>query len=59
MTVRVIDCETTGTDVAVDAVIEIASVDVLADGTITKQSTRCWSARGSPAAALSCIRQLA
>jgi exodeoxyribonuclease X len=37
MTVRVIDCETTGTDAAVDAVIEIASVDVLADGTITNK----------------------
>jgi exodeoxyribonuclease X len=37
MTVRVIDCETTGTDAAVDAVIEIASVDVLADGTITNR----------------------
>jgi exodeoxyribonuclease X len=35
MTVRVIDCETTGTDAAVDAVIEIASVDVQKDGTIT------------------------
>src|SRR5262245_41157216 len=37
MTVRVIDCETTGVDAAVDAVIEIASVDVLADGTITNK----------------------
>ena len=35
MTVRVIDCETTGTDAAVDEVIEIASVDMLADGGIT------------------------
>jgi exodeoxyribonuclease X len=35
MTVRVIDIETTGTDPAVDAVIEIASVDVQKDGTIT------------------------
>jgi exodeoxyribonuclease X len=34
MTVRVIDIETTGTDAAVDEVIEIASVDVRADGTI-------------------------
>ncbi len=37
MTVRVIDCETTGTDAAVDAVIEIASVDVQKDGTITNR----------------------
>ena len=37
MTVRVIDCETTGTDAAVDEVIEIASVDVLADGTIANR----------------------
>ena len=35
MTVRVIDCETTGTDAAVDEVIEIASVDMLAGGGIT------------------------
>jgi exodeoxyribonuclease X len=34
MTVRVIDIETTGTDAAVDEVIEIASVDVQKDGTI-------------------------
>jgi exodeoxyribonuclease X len=34
MTVRVIDIETTGTDAAVDEVIEIASVDVQANGTI-------------------------
>jgi hypothetical protein len=37
MVVRVIDIETTGTDPEQDAVIEIASVDVLADGTITNQ----------------------
>jgi exodeoxyribonuclease X len=40
MVVRVIDIETTGTDPEQDAVIEIASVDVLADGTIAnRQST--------------------
>ena len=40
MVVRVIDIETTGTDPVADAVIEVASVDVLADGTITnRQST--------------------
>jgi exodeoxyribonuclease X len=40
MTVRVIDIETTGTDTEEDAIIEIASVDVLADGTIAnRQST--------------------
>jgi len=32
MTVRVIDIETTGVDPAVDAIIEIASIDVRADG---------------------------
>ena len=37
MTVRVIDFETTGTDPTTDAIIEIASVDVLADGTITNR----------------------
>ncbi len=37
MTVRVIDIETTGTDPTVDAIIEIASVDVLKDGTIANQ----------------------
>ena len=37
MTVRVIDIETTGTDPETDAIIEIASVDVLADGTIANQ----------------------
>jgi exodeoxyribonuclease X len=40
MTIRVIDIETTGTDAAVDAIIEIASVDLLKDGTIAnRQST--------------------
>ena len=39
MTVRVIDCETTDTDAAVDAVIEIASVDLQKDGTITSQQS--------------------
>jgi DNA polymerase III epsilon subunit-like protein len=37
MTVRIIDIETTGTDPATDAIIEIASVDLLKDGTITNQ----------------------
>jgi DNA polymerase III subunit epsilon len=37
MVVRVIDIETTGTDPEKDAVIEIASVDVQADGTIANQ----------------------
>jgi exodeoxyribonuclease X len=37
MVVRVIDIETTGIDPVVDAVIEIASVDLLKDGTITNQ----------------------
>jgi exodeoxyribonuclease X len=37
MTVRVIDIETTGTDPASDAIIEIASVDLFKDGTITNQ----------------------
>jgi DNA polymerase III epsilon subunit-like protein len=37
MTVRVIDIETTGTDPATDAIIEIASVDLLKDGTIANQ----------------------
>ena len=37
MTVRVIDIETTGIDPTVDAIIEIASVDLLKDGTITNQ----------------------
>jgi exodeoxyribonuclease X len=40
MVVRVIDIETTGTDPETDAIIEIASVDVLADGSIAnRQST--------------------
>src|SRR5262245_945490 len=39
MTVRVIDIETTGTDPTVDAIIEIASVDLLKDGTITNQQS--------------------
>jgi exodeoxyribonuclease X len=37
MTVRVIDIETTGTNPVADAIIEIASVDVLADGTIANR----------------------
>ena len=37
MTVRVIDIETTGTDPETDAIVEIASVDLLKDGTITNQ----------------------
>src|SRR5262245_2393614 len=37
MTLRVIDIETTGIDPASDAIIEIASVDLLRDGTITNQ----------------------
>jgi exodeoxyribonuclease X len=37
MVVRVIDIETTGTNPEQDAVIEIASVDAQADGTITNQ----------------------
>jgi exodeoxyribonuclease X len=37
MTVRVIDIETTGIDPTIDAVIEIASVDLLKDGTIANQ----------------------
>jgi exodeoxyribonuclease X len=40
MTLRVIDIETTGTNPAADAIIEIASVDLLADGAIAnRQST--------------------
>jgi DNA polymerase III epsilon subunit-like protein len=37
MTVRVIDIETTGIDPATDAIIEIASVDLLKDGAIANQ----------------------
>jgi exodeoxyribonuclease X len=37
MTVRVIDIETTGIDPETDAIIEIASVDLLKDGTIANQ----------------------
>jgi exodeoxyribonuclease X len=37
MTVRVVDIETTGIDPSQDAIVEIASVDVLADGTITNR----------------------
>jgi exodeoxyribonuclease X len=37
MTLRIIDIETTGTDPVTDAIIEIASVDLLKDGTITNQ----------------------
>ena len=37
MTVRVIDIETTGIDPSTDAIIEIASVDLLKDGTIANQ----------------------
>ena len=40
MVVRVVDIETTGTDPTTDAIIEIASVDLLADGAIAnRQST--------------------
>jgi hypothetical protein len=40
MTLRVIDIETTGTDPVTDAIIEIASVDLLADGAIAhRQAT--------------------
>jgi oligoribonuclease (3'-5' exoribonuclease) len=35
MTLRIIDIETTGTDPESHSVIEIASADVLADGTIS------------------------
>jgi DNA polymerase III epsilon subunit-like protein len=37
MTVRVTDIETTGIDPETDAIIEIAAVDLLKDGTITNQ----------------------
>jgi len=37
MTLRIIDIETTGTDPATDAIVEIASVDLLKDGTIAHQ----------------------
>ena len=37
MTIRIIDIETTGTDPANDTIIEIASVDLLRDGTITNR----------------------
>lgn len=37
MTLRIIDIETTGTDPVTDAIVEITSVDLLADGTITNQ----------------------
>ena len=40
MTVRCIDIETTGTDPAHDAIIEIASVDLQRDGTITTGPSR-------------------
>ena len=39
MTIRILDIETTGTDPEKDAIIEIASVDVLADGTIANQQS--------------------
>jgi DNA polymerase III epsilon subunit-like protein len=39
MTVRAIEIETTGTDPETDRIIEIASVDVLAGGTITNQQS--------------------
>ena len=39
MVVRVIDVETTGTDPKIDAIIEIASVDVLKDGTIANRQS--------------------
>jgi exodeoxyribonuclease X len=37
MTVRIIDIETTGTDPGNDAIVEIASVDLLRDGTIANR----------------------
>ena len=37
MTIRCIDIETTGIDPAKDAVVEIASVDLLRDGGISNQ----------------------
>jgi exodeoxyribonuclease X len=37
MTIRIIDIETTGIDPASDVIVEIASVDLLRDGTITNQ----------------------
>ena len=37
MTLRIIDIETTGTDPVTDAIVEIASVDLLKDGTIAHQ----------------------
>jgi exodeoxyribonuclease X len=37
MTIRIIDIETTGTDPANEMIVEIASVDLLRDGTITNQ----------------------
>jgi hypothetical protein len=37
MTIRIIDIETTGTDPANDMIVEIASVDLLRDGTITNR----------------------
>src|SRR5690349_6708007 len=45
MVVCVVDIETTGTDPTVHAIIEIASVDVLADGTIANRQSTPGQAR--------------
>jgi DNA polymerase III epsilon subunit-like protein len=50
MVVRVIDIETTGMDPATDAIIEIASVDLVKGGGITKQIHLRRAGAADPAA---------
>ena len=46
MTIRCIDIETTGIDPENDAVVEIASVDILRGGAGSRTGRRYWASPG-------------
>jgi oligoribonuclease (3'-5' exoribonuclease) len=47
MTARIIDIETTGTDPARDAIVEIASVDEMVSEMLARRTGHEWSCRRS------------